>query len=176
MLEKFIEFLLQFWQRISPVTIIQHYEKGAVLRFGVFHRALDPGLHWKWPIAEEVIEAMASITTLRLPPQTLTTADDANVVISAIVKYQIVNVEPYVTLIWDQHDVLADTTMGAVRKAVSDLTWDELRTESPEKRIIEFVRKEVNQFGFKIHSITFTDLGRVRSLRLIQQVTKDIDN
>lgn len=176
MFEKLLEFLLQFWQRLSPIEIVRHYEKAAVLRLGIFNRALEPGLHWKWPLIEEVIEGTASITTLRLPPQTLTTKDDVGVVISAIVKYQIINIEPYVTLIWDQHDVLADTTMGAVRKAVAEMTWSELREETPEKRVLEFVRNEVNRFGFKIHAITFIDLGRVRSLRLIQQVAKDIDN
>lgn len=176
MVEKLIELLVQFWERITPVQILRVYEVGAVLRFGLFNRAVTPGLVWKWPLAEELFSYNGCVTTLRLPPQSLTSQDDKAVVISAIIKYQIVNVRPYIEEIWDQHDVLADVTMGAIRKAVIGMHWADLITESPEKRVLDLVRSEVNRYGFKVHAITFTDLGHVRSLRLIQQVAKDIDN
>lgn len=176
MFEKLIDLVVQLWNRISPAQIIKVYETGAVLRFGKYNRTAEPGLCWKWPVVEDVVEVNSVITTLRLPPQSLTTKDGYGVVIEAIVKYQVVNVQAYVTQIWDQHDVLADVTMGSIHRAVKEHSWQELLEQSPEQRVLQFVRNEVNRFGFKIHNITFTSLGRVRSLRLIQQVAKDIDN
>lgn len=176
MFEKLIDLIVAMWSRLCPAEIVRVYESAAVLRFGKYHRTLEPGLHWKWPVIEEVIVVETCLTTLRLPPQTLTTKNDVSVVVSAIIKYQIVNVENYVTKIWDQHDVLADVTMGAILTAVNEVDYTDLVTTPPERRVLETVRAEVNQYGFKIYKITFTDLGRIRSLRLIQRTPSKINN
>jgi regulator of protease activity HflC (stomatin/prohibitin superfamily) len=176
MFEKLIDLIAGLWEKLSPLEIVNAYQTAAIMRCGRFHRALAAGLHWKWPLIESVLTVETCVTTLRLPPQTLTTKDGAAVVVAAIVKYQVTNVQPYVTEIWDQRDVLADVAMGAVRQAVSDIDWQTLVAEPPERRVLELMRKEVNQYGFKLHRITFTDIGRMRSLRLIQQTAMDIAN
>lgn len=176
MIEKLLELLTKGWDRITPLIVIDAYQGAAVLRWGVFQRSLGPGLHWKWPIAEIAIDEVTCVTTMRLPPQTLTTSDDVGVVVAAIIRYQITDMKPYVTEIYDQKDVLGDVTMGAIRAAVQECTWSELRDKPPETRILELTRRQVSDCGFKVHKITFTDIGRVRSLRLIQQAPKDLDN
>ena len=173
MFEKLIELLAGAWSTLRPYELVEAYNRGVVLRFGRYHRTLAPGLHWKWPFAEDAVSVLACITTLPLAPQTLTTHDDVGVVVAAVVKYEIVKPEPYVTDIWDQRDVLADVTMGAVRQAVSATKYVDLIANPPEERILELVRRAVNRYGFKIHAVTFTDLGRVRSLRLIQAQRSD---
>lgn len=173
MFEKLIELLAGAWSTLRPYELVEAYNRGVVLRFGRYHRTLAPGLHWKWPLAEDAVSVLACITTLPLAPQTLTTQDDVGVVCAVVVKYEISKPEPYVTDIWDQRDVLADVTMGAVRQAVSATKYVDLIASPPEDRILELVRKAVNRYGFKIHAVTFTDLGRVRSLRLIQAQRAD---
>lgn len=178
MFEKFFEFIVQCWERLSPFEVIDAYQAGGVLRFGKYHRTLVPGLHMKWPIAERVVVVETCITTLRLPPQTLTTKDDVSVVVQAMIKYQILvdKLEAYITEIWDQTDVLADVAMGAIRTEVGKLNYAELVTEKPEQKVVEAARNEVNRYGFKLHRITFTDLGRMRSLRLITRTPTKVAN
>lgn len=176
MLDKLLDILLQFGTLVAPFAVVKVYEHGVVLRVGRCHRVLEPGFHWKWPFAEDVVDINTVVTTMRLPPQTLTTKDDVSVVVSAIVKYQIVDPTRYLSEIWDAGDVLGDTTMGAVRQAIGGMNYKDLMAESPEKQVIQIVRNEVNQYGFKIFRITFTDLAKVRSYRLIQQAAKDLDN
>lgn len=173
MFEKLIELIAGAWNSLRPYEIVEAYNRGVVLRFGRYHRTLEPGLHWKWPLVEDVVSVLACITTLPLPPQTLTSRDDVGVVVAAVVKYQISKPEPYVVDIWDQRDVLSDVTMGAVREAVCALDYKDLIATPPERAVLEAVRKEVNKYGFRIHAVTFTDLGRVRSLRLIQAQRAD---
>lgn len=173
MFEKLVELLAGAWSALRPYELVEVYNRGVVLRFGRVHRTLQPGLHWKWPLAEDVVSVMTVITTLPLPPQTLTTRDDRGVVIGATVKYQIVKPEPYVSDIWDQRDVLNDVTMGALLDAVREMDYAALIAQPPTARVLELVRKEVNRYGFKVHAVTFTDLGRVRSLRLIQAQRTD---
>ena len=168
MFERLLDLLVHAWGRISPVEVINAYEGAIVLRLGKYHRTLAPGLHFKWPFVEQAFSSRTCVTTLRLSPQTLTTKDDVPVVVSAIVKYQINDVKLYHLQIWDAADVLADVTMGAIRFAVNAVPYTALIAQPPEPQVLEAVRKEVNKYGFRVHKITFIDLGRVKSLRLLQ--------
>lgn len=176
MLEKLIDILKECWDTLAPFEVVEAYNRGGVLRFGRYHRTLESGFHWKWPFVERVVWVLACETTQRLPAQSLTTKDDVGVVVAAIVRYQITRIEPYITDIWDQQDVLTDVAMGAVRTAVGELTYGELIQNPPEKRVLELVRDRVNRYGFKVHAITFTDICRARSLRLIQPLPAHLAN
>lgn len=176
MFDKILDWLDRGWTWIKPFNVIDAFEKGAVLRLGCFNRALEPGLHWKWPLVEQVIEITTCETTMRLAPQTLTTKDGVGVVAAVVVKYEIKNIEPYVTRIFDAKDVLADVTMGAVRKVVTTTEYAALMADPPEKAILATVRGEVNEYGFRVHRVTFVDLAKVRSIRLIQAAPLDLDN
>ena len=121
--EKLIDLIIKGWDLLTPCFVIDAYQGAAVLRLGKLHRAVGPGLHWKWPITETYIDNVTCITTLRLAPQTLTTKDDITVVVGAIVKYQINDIGKYVTTIYDQADALTDMSMGAIRIAVGAQTY-----------------------------------------------------
>lgn len=176
MFERLIDLILQAGERIMPFAIVNAWEKGVVLRLGKFHRSVGPGLAWKIPFAEDVIQHTAVTTTMRLAPQTLTTKDGKAVVVAAVVKYNVHDVEKYSTQVWDQHDALADVTMGEIRVAVRDHTFEELLAEVPEKAIATAVRRKIGKYGIELEAVTFTDLAAVRSFRLIQQAVKDLDN
>lgn len=166
-LEKLVEIVVSSWHALVPWIILDPYQGGVVLRLGLAHRIIGPGLSWKIPLVEHVLEATTCMTTMRLPPQTLTTKDGVGVVTSCLVKYSIKDVEPFLLGVVHQADVLTDITMGTVLSAVASMTYDELRAALPERDILEAVRKLVNKHGFRIESVTFVDFGKVRSLRLV---------
>jgi regulator of protease activity HflC (stomatin/prohibitin superfamily) len=174
--EKLIELLAGAWGHVSPWALIDAYEQGVVLRFGRYHRTLEAGYHWKWPLAERCIEVNTCLTTLRLPPQSVTTRDEIAVVLSAIVKYRITDPKPYVTEVWDQVDVLADVSMGEIVKRCRATEAATLFTDPPESAIASAVRRHVKRFGFEIESVTFTDLARARSLRLVADRIANLAN
>lgn len=177
MIEKLLEFLKEMGSLMSPLVIVHPWEGAGILRFGKYHRTVGPGFYFKRPLIEDVVHAETCQTTMRLPPQSLTTKDKIEVAISCIVRYQIVDLQRYICDIWDQKDVLGDVTMGAVGRTVREKTYQELMEAIPEDDITEKVRKEVNRFGFQIKKVTVIDLCRAKSLRLIQaQTGKDLDN
>jgi regulator of protease activity HflC (stomatin/prohibitin superfamily) len=177
MFEKFFEFLSQFKDRIAIFVVIDEYEGGVVLHWGCYSRTLAPGLHWKWPIAERVLGANTVPTTMRVPAQSLTTKDFTEVQIASIVKYRIEDVRPFLLEIWDQRDVLLDVVAGATKEAVNAATYEELVKEDLEKKIIHQVRNEVNRYGFRILKITFTDMVKGKTIRLLQTpIIPNIDN
>lgn len=176
MIEKLIELADKGWTRITFLFEIPVYEGAAVLRFGRLHRVVGPGWHWKLPVIERYEDHTTCATTLRLEPQSLTTKDDVNIVVSAIIKYQLKDVGAYVSQIFDQKDVLADTTMGAIAEAVMAGEYRTLLENPIAAAVQTKVRRAVSRYGFDVISITLTDFGRLRSIRLIQHAPKDIDN
>lgn len=175
-IEKLIEVLVNAWERIAPFVIVHVYEKGVILRFGRYVRTVEPGIRWKIPYVEESIEVNTVLTTMRLPPQSLTTKDMRDVVVAAIVKYRIADPKPYITEVWDQVDVLADVAMGEIARQVKLLEAEELFLDPPEGKIAAAVRRRVKDYGFEIEAVTFTDLARARSLRLVAAAGKDLAN
>lgn len=178
MLDWLKELVIQGWTHIRPWFIIHAYESAGVLRFGRYHRKRGPGgIYWKIPFVEQVIEVTSCVTTLRLPAQYLTTKDGVSVAVASIVRYKIDDPEPYVRDIYDQHDVLADVTMGAVRRAIVEANYDDLLGALPEDKVATAVRRKANRYGFDIQEVTFTSFTRARPLMLIsQQVFASLDN
>jgi regulator of protease activity HflC (stomatin/prohibitin superfamily) len=175
-IEQILKLLESGWDVVSPFTVCAAYERVVILRLGKYHRTLDPGFHLKWPLAEFPIQAVSCMTTERTPPQTLTTADGKNVVVAGIVRFEIKDPRPYVTEVWDQKDVLLDVTMGAIGRHVRAVDWTILPANPPEKEILSDVREHCNRYGFKIHAFTFTDMGRVNSLRLVTDHAANLSN
>jgi regulator of protease activity HflC (stomatin/prohibitin superfamily) len=167
MFERIFDFIAGFWNVLRPWAVVDDYEGGVILRFGRFQRELKPGLHWKLPLADVTVTTSTVITTMALRPQTLTTRDDLTVVISAIVKYHIANVRAYLLDIWDSADVLNDVTLGAIRGIVASVDYGDLQQGRIEDQVLAIVREEAEKFGVEVHKVTFSDMGRVRSIRLI---------
>ena len=167
MFERVLDFLASFWNVLRPLVVVDDYEGGVILRFGRYKRDLTPGLHWKLPLADNAIMTSTVTTTMALRPQTLTTRDDQTVVLSAIVKYNISDTRAYLLDIWDSADVLNDLTLGAIREIVASVDYGDLRGQLIEAEVLGNIKDEACRYGVNIHKVTFSDLGKVRSLRLI---------
>lgn len=176
MFEPIIEILKSAGTLTSPVVIVPAWQGGVILRFGRWHRTLTPGYYWKIPFFEDVVLAERCETTMRLPPQSLTTKDDVSVVVSSIVKYEIRDMKKYVCDVWDQKDVLADVTMGAIAQCVRESTYKDLMDGVPDKEVLTKVKRGVGKYGFEVNQVTFTDRSRARSIRLVVPNAKDLDN
>lgn len=161
---------------VLPVVICHAWQGGVILRWGRYHRTITPGYYAKIPLVEDVVLAEACETTLRLPPQSLTTSDDKAVVVSSIVKYEIKDMRKYVCDVWDQKDVLADVTMGAIAKCVQEHTYEQLMKGEPDKEVLTAVKRGVGKYGFQVNQVTFTDRSKARSIRLVMPNAKDLDN
>lgn len=175
-LEKLFDWIEKAWDRLIPLVIIVQFQNAVVFRFGIYNRTLKPGLHWKIPIVEEVNQQDVTMSTMRLPPQTLTSKDGKSVVAAIAVKYWIEKIEDYVCKCTDQKDVLIDVAMGTLHDAVKERTWDELCAEPPARAILEQIRKEVNEYGFRIKQVKFIERGNIRSLRLVMPHAANLAN
>jgi|JI9StandDraft_1071089.scaffolds.fasta_scaffold34044_2 regulator of protease activity HflC (stomatin/prohibitin superfamily) len=169
MFDKLIEFLLTFIEQILPVAIIKQYEKGALLRLGKYQRVLEPGLHFKIPMADEIDVYPVVTTTLTLPPQSIMTKCGKNVVARAHIKYKVSDLSIYAIQVVDATDALSDTTSGVIFSVIREHTLDELRTLDIGKLITKKAKSVALTWGINLMKVTISDFSEMRSYRLLMQ-------
>lgn len=161
------EIIKALGDHLIPFVVVPAYQNAGVLRLGKYARTLAPGFHWKWPFLEDIYTENIFRTTLALEPQTITTKDDKTVVVGGIVRFRVAEVQPFIIEIGNQHDLLRDTSMGAVLKQVRQVELRTLLDDPPENKIASDIRRQVKPFGVEIESFTFTDIGQIKTIRLI---------
>ena len=164
MLDKLVEFLIRFGNQLMPWVIIEEWNGAVHLRFGKWIKTLPPGLHFKIPFFDSIIECPVITQSINLPSQTLTTLDEQSIVLKSIIRYRVSNVRTYLLKVMHETDVLVDTTQGMIRDIVEVTTWEDL--VDVNHQITNEVKEFVVKWGIEVEAVTITDLGIVKSFRI----------
>jgi membrane protease subunit HflC len=126
---------------LSIFYTVDEREKAIVIRLGKVVRYDDQaGLHWKWPIAEEVKFFDSRIVTLDAPPQRYLTEEKKSLEVDSFVKWRIVDtLKYYLTVGGDE---------ARANTRLSQLVDDGLRSEfgkRPLKDVVSGDRREIMQ-------------------------------
>ena len=165
MFDKLITLLQEFWQQLSPFYIIDLWEKGLHLRFGKFHTISDAGIHLKIPFFDSIWHQTVVTQSMHLHPQSITSLDYKNIVVRAIVRYDIKDAYLFLTKLAHPQDVLIDTTMSMIREIIEERNWDDL--VDVENELTTKIGFKLNQWGINVERVTLTDLAEINSIRLI---------
>ena len=164
MFSQIVDFLKSIGSSILPWVVVDQWQQAVVLRFGKFHRTLDPGIHGVIPLMEFPVVQSVVTTTTALKPQSVTTKDGRIVTAEAVVRWSVSDVRTYTVDIWDASNVIVDSAQGAIADALRLSGMDD-----PElgKRILHETRRALTRFGIKVESVTLTTLAPVKVIRLI---------
>jgi regulator of protease activity HflC (stomatin/prohibitin superfamily) len=172
MFDKLIEFLLNFWNDLMPITYINEWEQAVYLRFGKFVKIVGPGLVWKIPFVDKLWATPVITQTVHLQPQTLTTLDEHNIVLKSIVRYHVSDSKKFLLNVMHASDVLVDTTQGIIRDTVEKTNWYDL--ENVNDTLTIEASKAVSDWGIEIERVTLTDLGIINTYRIMTDSTKPV--
>ena len=164
MLDKLVDLLVRFGMDMLPFVIIEQWNGAVQLRYGKFIKVLYPGIHFKIPFFDSVIECPVITQSVNLPSQTLTTFDEQSIVLKSIIRYKVSNIQTYLLSVMHANDVLIDTTQGMIRDVVELTTWDDL--VDVNETITNKVKEYVVRWGIEVEAVTITDLGIVKSFRI----------
>lgn len=170
MFDKLIDLISGWWSQIIPFVIVPHYQEGVLLRLGKFKKVLYPGLHWKIPIFDEVIDHHVVVTTISLPAQSLYTKDRQNIVVKGVIKYKIFDVKIFLLEVYDAKDAISDMTQSIIKNIITDLSLEECTNMDIDAILTKKSRVEARKWGVEIQQVTLTDLAPIRSFRLINDV------
>jgi regulator of protease activity HflC (stomatin/prohibitin superfamily) len=167
MFDKLVELLTNWWIELKPIVIIRDYEEAVLLRFGVFKSVLKPGLHFKIPMFDEVIDQHVVVTTLSLDAQSLYTLDKQNIVVKGVIKYKISDVKTFLLEVYDAQDALSDMSQSIIKNIIMSMTLEECTDVELDNTLTKKVRVEARKWGVEVQQVTLTDLAPIRSFRLI---------
>lgn len=165
MFDKLIDFLIQFGKDLLLWTIVEQWNEAVHLRFGKFIAVRKPGIHFKLPFMDSVLETAVITQSVNLPAQTLTTLDEQGIVLKAIIRYKVTDVKKYLLNVMHANDVLIDTTQGIIRDIVEITNWEDL--VDVNSKITNEVKEYVEKWGIEIEAITITDLAIVKTFRIL---------
>lgn len=167
MFDKLVELLTNWWIELKPMVIIRDYEEAVLLRFGIFKRVLKPGIHFKIPMFDEVIDQHVVVTTLSLDAQSLYTKDKQNIVVKGLVKYRIADVKIFLLEVYDAQDAISDMSQSIIKNVIMSMTLEECTDSELDNTLTKKVRVEAKKWGVDVQQVTLTDLAPIRSIRLI---------
>lgn len=169
MFDRIIDLLLQWIAFFIPFVVIDEFERAVVLRFGRYHRTLEPGFHWIIPFEiERCIADNVVPRTVNLQAQSLTTVDGRLVVLGAVVTCQIYDIKVATLEVEGVDHALQDACYGAVGLAVASRTYDEIRAEGFSHELTKACRRAAKNFGIDIMRVQLSDLTLAKTLRIHQ--------
>lgn len=167
MFDKLIEIITHWWLQLTPVIIVRDYEEAVLLRFGKFKALLKPGIYFKIPLFDEVIEQHVVVTTLSLDAQSLYTRDRQNIVVKGLIKYKIADVKTFLLEVYDAQDALSDMSQSIIKNVIMSMTLEECTDCELDNTLTKKVRVEARKWGVEVQQVTLTDIAPIRSIRLI---------
>ncbi len=170
MFDKIIDFLISIIELFRFFYVIRQWERGIILRFGKWTNViLQPGYHFIWPLAIDEVHTIDIIPYVtELDPQTVVMKDKIVIVIQALVKWEVIKPEVCLIEVANENDAVKEFTQGAIHSVLAEALYSTAEIKDIEKKVKEVARKEVGNWGIKIHSVVIKSFGKMNSLRLIQ--------
>lgn len=161
------------WGSMFTVT---ERDKAIVLKFGkVVRSGLQPGLHFKIPLIENVRKFDARVITLEADPEPFLTAEKKNVIVDAFVQWRIADLSDYFRATG------GDAKLANLR--FSQVIKQELRAQFGKRTIQEVVsgeRKQIMDILTKGTSQQAKDFGievvdvRIKRIELPDEVSESV--
>jgi len=134
----------------NSLYIVSEYQRGVLLRLGKLHNAdIAPGLHMKWPIADQVRVFDARILTVDNRPERFLTIEKKSVEVDSFTKWRITDVGKYYTATNGEEEraqrLLAQRVNEGLRNQVAQRSLQEVVSGERDLLMVELV-DQLNQF------------------------------
>lgn len=165
-LDKVIELVKAFWRWLTICVVIEQEQLAFIRRWGTHHRELQPGLRWKWPIAEVVELEDSRDYPYVLDPQSLVTKDNVDVVLKLGLTVRVIDPRKYYAGVYDGRANIQDIASGALGDYVREATYEEVRGKKVLQQVSRTVRVSANKWGMEVSDVRFIDCVKAPSFRL----------
>ena len=147
--------VLEFW----PWTIIDPWELGIRVRKGKTIKPLKPGIRVCWPFIDTVLTEPATLQTVNLQNQTMTTLDRVNASVSGVIKYHVLDLRLLWLTVHESDETIANTALEAIAAHIATQTFVELDSVVLGRAAQRTLRRETKAWGVRVESFRITDLA-----------------
>jgi len=103
--------------------------------------------------------------TTKLGPQSLTTKDQKEIVISSIAMFAVEDVEKFLLHIEGAEQVVEDATLGYISEVVRERTYNELLEMNLNAKLTSYARNRAKAFGVSIVSVQISEFTKCFAVR-----------
>lgn len=163
----------------SALFVVYQTEQALVLRFGQPQRVIsEPGLHWKMPIADQVVFVDKRILDLDSPVQEVIASDQKRLVVDAFARYRITDPLRFYQAAGSIAVVdsrLATILNSAVRRVLGDATFLAVVRDQRQQlmsQITQQVNREAQSFGITVVDVRIrrADLPQANSEAIFRRM------
>lgn len=167
MLDKLIDFIIQFIDLFRFWCVLPPEQQGFIRRFGVPTRDLKPGLNFLLPFN---IETYTRVDIRQwsdvLPPQSLRTKDGVDVVVRLMVAYQVADPRTFVLEVFDATNNIQDLAMGTLGSAVTRARSADVFSGAVLEKVRDRIIRAAAKWGIEVLKVQLTDATAAPSYRL----------
>lgn len=157
---------LKFWHQVD------HWENAVILRWGKYHKTLNPGRYWKWPIRDYGISTNVKPDTIEIDSISITTLDKKNISIGIVIGYQVKNIKLFLVEHNDSLSNFADFCKGELSDVIEDLNWDDIRKKTTRTNLKNKLKPHAEALGLEINEVKFTDKCEVKAFKIFSAANK----
>lgn len=146
---------------------IKAYERGVVLRFGVFNGVRQPGLNFIVPLVDELIRVDQRLITMDIPPQDIITRDNVSIKVNAVLYFKVVDPAQAVLTVENFLYATSQIAQTTLRSVCGEAELDDLlsQRESINIRLQEILDRHTDPWGIKVSSVEVKDIDLPQEMR-----------
>ncbi|TQV72632.1 protease modulator HflC [Exilibacterium tricleocarpae] len=162
---------------MNTLFIVKETERAVLLQFGrVVEADIQPGLHLKWPIVNEVRIFDARVLTVDARPERFLTVEKKGMIVDSFVKWRIADVGKYYTVTNGEESraerLLAQRVNEGLRNAVAERSMQEV-VSGERDQLMNELTSGLNGFTQESLGIEVVDV-RVKRIDLPEQVSESV--
>lgn len=174
MLDKLVQFLIDFLYLFKFWYVIEPWEAGHTFHLGRRGRKLGPGFHWIWPASITSVQYFDTTDeSVELEARDLVTSDGQAVKVGGVFRYKMRadRAWEYITTLGDDSSAVEDFMSMAMAEIVEKTPVETLFSSKggTEDKIVVEAREQLNRYGFKI--LDFYWNYKTRPSRVIRLLT-----
>lgn len=161
----------------SSIYIVTEYERAVVLRFGRLIEAdVPPGLHVKWPMADQVRRFDGRLLTADMRPESFFTVENKRLIVDSYIKWRVKDVEAYYKATGGDEAVaaerLASRVSDGLRNQFGRRTLHEVVSGRRDELMAELT-EQLNLAAINLLGIEVIDI-RVKRIDLPTDVSESV--
>jgi regulator of protease activity HflC (stomatin/prohibitin superfamily) len=139
---------------------IKAYERGVVLRFGVFRGMRQAGLNFIIPFVDELIRVDQRLITMDIPPQDIITRDNVSIKVNAVLYFRVVDPSEAVLTVENYLYATSQIAQTTLRSVCGEAELDEIlaQRERINTRVQEILDRHTGPWGIKVSSVEVKDI------------------
>jgi regulator of protease activity HflC (stomatin/prohibitin superfamily) len=161
-----IEWLSRLVQGVKVWVVVRPWERCVRVRFGKHASVLEPGVHFRIPLADEVMLFNNRLRVAPIPAQTMTTADGEVVSVAGNVGFRIA--DPLLAMLSLQQPEysVAALAQSSAATYIRERAFDDL--DAGDLQLFAQENLQAVADGLVIEFVSITDFARVnRTFRLL---------